>query len=77
MDTPTATVLRAWKDQSFYESLTEEQRTAIPPKPENFEQLTDEQLENAAGGVTPTFVIAGWTLYAGGVGWVANEAITG
>ncbi|MGI8930419.1 MAG: mersacidin/lichenicidin family type 2 lantibiotic [Candidatus Limnocylindria bacterium] len=35
MDTPTAIVLRAWKDESFRNSLTEEQRAAIPPKPEN------------------------------------------
>jgi len=35
MDTPTAVVLRAWKDESFRNSLTEEQRAAIPPKPEN------------------------------------------
>jgi len=75
MDTPTATVLRAWKDESFRDSLTEQQRAAIPPKPENFEQLTDDQLENAAGGVTPALTIGMTLAYAGG--WVANEIITG
>jgi len=69
MDTPTATVLRAWKDESFRNSLTEEQRAAIPSKPENFEQLSDDQLENAAGGVTPGLFIAGGIA----IGWAANE----
>jgi len=66
MDNPTATVLRAWKDESFRSSLSEEQRAAIPPKPENFEQLTDDQLENAAGGVmTPGLIPA--------ARWVADQ----
>jgi len=30
METPTATVLRAWKDESFRDNLTEEQRAGIP-----------------------------------------------
>ncbi len=75
MDTATATVLRAWKDEPFRNGLTEEQRAAIPPKPENFEQLTDDQLENAAGGATPALTIGMTLAYAGG--WVANEIITG
>ena len=33
MDHPTATVLRAWKDESFRNSLTDEQCAEIPPKP--------------------------------------------
>ena len=69
MDTATATVLRAWKDESFRNSLTEEQRAAIPSKPENFEQLSDDQLENAAGGVTP-----GMMTRPGFAGdWVVNQ----
>jgi len=76
MDTATATVLRAWKDEPFRNGLTEEQRAAIPPKPENFEQLTDDQLENAAGGATPLLVTA--VAVAGGMagGLIAGE-VTG
>ena len=73
MDTATATVLRTWKDEPFRNGLTEEQRAAIPPKPENFEQLTDDQLENAAGGVTPTAVALGVGAVGGAlIGYAAH-----
>jgi len=53
MDTATATVLRAWKDESFRNSLTEEQRAAIPSKPENFEQLSlDSSASSSSGSVS-------------------------
>ncbi len=40
-----------------------------PAQAENLEQLSDDQLENAAGGVTPGLFIAGGIA----IGWAANE----
>lgn len=49
------TVLRAWKDESFRNSLSPEDRDSLPERPtgEDGAALTDEQLEAAAGGTTP------------------------
>ena len=47
----------------------EEQRAGIPPKPENFGQLSDEQLEHAAGGITPGMM----TRPGFAADWVVNQ----
>lgn len=54
-------VLKAWKDDSYRDSLTAEQRDAMPAKPEG--DLTDDQLAEAAGGIAP---IIGAALITGG-----------
>jgi mersacidin/lichenicidin family type 2 lantibiotic len=48
-------VLRAWKDDEFRNGLSPEDRAAIPARPVNEDgsQMSDEQLEQAAGGTTP------------------------
>lgn len=43
-------IIRAWKDAGFRNSLSEEQRTLLPKHPAGLLELTDAQLENAAGG---------------------------
>ncbi len=43
-------IVRAWKDAGFRESLTEEQRAALPPAPSDIAELSDEELEEVAGG---------------------------
>ena len=49
------TILRSWKDEQFYNSLPEEVRSEIPARPEGADgsALSDDQLEAAAGGLTP------------------------
>jgi mersacidin/lichenicidin family type 2 lantibiotic len=58
MDINKATILRAWKDEEFRQSLPAEQRDAIPARPTGADgsELTDEQLEQAAGGTTPACI---------------------
>jgi mersacidin/lichenicidin family type 2 lantibiotic len=53
-------VLRAWKDEDFRNGLSPEDRAAVPARPTNADgsDLTDEQLEQAAGGTTPGCVVA-------------------
>lgn len=54
MDIDKATILQAWKDEEYRASLSPEVRESIPARPigENGSQLTDGQLEQAAGGFT-------------------------
>jgi mersacidin/lichenicidin family type 2 lantibiotic len=43
-------IIRAWKDEEFRNSLTQEQRAALPPAPTAMGELSDEELEAVAGG---------------------------
>jgi mersacidin/lichenicidin family type 2 lantibiotic len=41
-------IIRAWKDESFRNSLSEEERALLPEHPAG--SLTDTELEKVAGG---------------------------
>lgn len=43
-------VIRAWKDEQYRLSLSEAQRSMIPPNPVGLIELTDAELGGAAGG---------------------------
>ena len=46
----TAEITRAWKDQSFRDSLTDEQKAQLPENPVGAVELGDSELERIAGG---------------------------
>lgn len=46
-------VVRAWKDEEYMNSLPQDVQDQIPPAPEGADQISDEDLEAAAGGGTP------------------------
>ncbi len=60
MELTKETIFRAWKDESFRESLPEAQRNAIPARPTGKDgaELSDAELEQAAGGTTPACAFA-------------------
>lgn len=51
-------ILAGWKDESYRESLPADVREALPEKPRGGDgsELSDEQLESAAGGFLPIAV---------------------
>jgi mersacidin/lichenicidin family type 2 lantibiotic len=49
-----ADVIRAWKDEEYRLSLSEAQRSMIPPNPVGLIELTDAELGGAAGGGFPS-----------------------
>ncbi len=55
-------ILGAWKDEEYRKSLSEEDRASLPDRPTAADgsQLTDEQLEEAAGGSGPWCVAASY-----------------
>ena len=53
----TEQIVRAWKDPAYRDSLTAEEREQLPPHPAGAGELTDEQLEQVAGG-TLTDILA-------------------
>ena len=43
-------IIRAWKDPEYRQNLSEEEREALPENPAGAIELTDEELDMAAGG---------------------------
>jgi len=60
-------VLRAWKDEQYRKQLPDAVRDALPNRPEGYEKLSDEQLEQVAGAASPALAI----MAVAGVGWGA------
>ncbi|ARV60157.1 hypothetical protein BZZ01_17340 [Nostocales cyanobacterium HT-58-2] len=43
-------IIRAWKDEDFRNSLTEEQLSHLPENPAGILELEDEEMKNISGG---------------------------
>ena len=52
-------LIRAWKDESYRETLTPEQQAALPANPAGAIELNEEELANVDGAMTPTPFIIG------------------
>ena len=48
-------VIKAWKDQAYRKSLTEEQLASIESNPVADLQLSDEDMGAISGGIGPTW----------------------
>jgi mersacidin/lichenicidin family type 2 lantibiotic len=49
----TRDIIRAWKDEEYRLSLSEAERALLPAHPAGFIELTDTELDVAAGGARP------------------------
>ena len=45
-------IIRAWKDETYRNSLSAEQRAALPANPAGAIELTEAELDAVVGGVT-------------------------
>jgi len=43
-------VVRAWKDEEYWNSLSEEQKAQLPENPAGMIELTDEEINGVVGG---------------------------
>ncbi|AFZ34789.1 hypothetical protein Sta7437_1219 [Stanieria cyanosphaera PCC 7437] len=43
-------IIRAWKDENYWNSLSEEQRSQLPENPAGITELIDIEMETIAGG---------------------------
>jgi mersacidin/lichenicidin family type 2 lantibiotic len=43
-------IIRAWKDDNYLDTLSEQQRSQLPAHPAGIVELSDEDMENFAGG---------------------------
>ena len=51
-------IIRAWKDEEYRLSLTEEQRALLPDNPAGLLELSDADLEGVQGGLLDSVLIA-------------------
>ena len=51
-------IIRAWKDEEYRLSLTEEQRALLPDNPAGLLELSDADLENVQGGILNSVAVA-------------------
>jgi mersacidin/lichenicidin family type 2 lantibiotic len=47
-------IKRAWKDAEYRKTLTPEELASLPPNPAGSPEISDEDLNNVAGGVDGT-----------------------
>ena len=51
-------IIRAWKDEEYRNSLSEEQRNQLPENPAGMSELSDEEMETFMGGAKkPTDIV--------------------
>lgn len=77
MDITKDTILQAWRSEEYRAQLPDDVRKTIPAKPahEDGSAMSDQELEQAAGGTTP---LAGLGVAeAVGLGSAAGAAFTG
>ncbi|GAB4239065.1 MAG: hypothetical protein Kow0049_26190 [Stanieria sp.] len=65
-------IIRAWKDDEYRNSLSEEERSQLPENPAGIIELSDEEMENVAGS---TFWGCGGSFW--GCGGVSNNCGNG
>ncbi len=44
-------IIRAWKDEDYFNSLSEEMRSQLPENPAGIIELADTEMEAVAGGL--------------------------
>jgi mersacidin/lichenicidin family type 2 lantibiotic len=49
-------LIRAWKDETYREGLTAEQRALVPDNPAGAIELTDGELAGVDGALTPVIL---------------------
>ncbi|MBW8875750.1 MAG: mersacidin/lichenicidin family type 2 lantibiotic [Acidobacteria bacterium] len=58
-------VVRAWRDEEYRNSLTEEQRASLPENPAGFAMVDDSALRIITGGLRTTAVFSDCTTFVG------------
>jgi mersacidin/lichenicidin family type 2 lantibiotic len=57
-------IVRAWKDEEYFNSLTEAERRLLPQNPAGLVELSDDDLGVAAGGQAPAITTPVLTISA-------------
>ena len=73
-------IIRAWKDEEYRQSLSEDDRKLLPQNPAGFMELSDAELGGVAGGTEAmpdptwgagTLACCSWVTHECGTSWRA------
>ncbi|WP_392534163.1 mersacidin/lichenicidin family type 2 lantibiotic [Nostoc sp. C117] len=54
-------IICSWKDEEYFNSLTEQQRSQLPENPAGIIELSDNEMEMIPGGRPPvTITLCNW-----------------
>jgi mersacidin/lichenicidin family type 2 lantibiotic len=67
-------IIRAWKDEEYRLSLTEEQRALLPDNPAGQLELSDADLESVTGGIQSVW--DQWPGICTGIGICENHEVS-
>jgi mersacidin/lichenicidin family type 2 lantibiotic len=65
-------IIRAWKDEEYRNSLSEEQRSQLPENPAGMIELSDEDMGSVVGGVAER---GSWWCCGGILSWITGNPI--
>lgn len=69
-------IIRAWKDEEYRNSLSEEQRSQLPENPAGMIELSDEDMGSVVGGGRPRPEKGSWICCGGLLSdWWTNPVI--
>jgi mersacidin/lichenicidin family type 2 lantibiotic len=60
----TNEIVRSWKDEDYRLNLKSEELSLVPDNPAGLVELTDQELFDIEGGITPTIIVASFLLSA-------------
>ncbi|MEQ9625847.1 mersacidin/lichenicidin family type 2 lantibiotic [Coleofasciculus chthonoplastes] len=65
-------IIRAWKDEEYRHSLSEEQRSQLPENPAGSLELAEQDMQNLVGGATKSLKNGSQPLQLSLPSWISN-----
>jgi len=65
-------IIRAWKDEEYRHSLSEEQRSQLPENPAGSLELADQEMQNLVGGASTSLKDGSQPLQLSVWSWLSN-----
>jgi mersacidin/lichenicidin family type 2 lantibiotic len=65
-------IIRAWKDEEYRQSLSEEQRSQLPENPAGSLELAEQDMQNLVGGASTSLKNGSQPLQLSLWSWLSN-----
>ncbi|MEQ8467100.1 mersacidin/lichenicidin family type 2 lantibiotic [Coleofasciculus sp. E1-EBD-02] len=65
-------IIRAWKDEEYRQSLSEEQRSQLPENPAGSLELAEQEMQNLVGGASTSLKNGSQPLQLSLWSWLSN-----
>ncbi|GEM_PF-1016888 len=65
-------IIRAWKDEEYRQSLSEEQRSQLPENPAGSLELAEQEMQNLVGGASTSLKDGSQPFQLSVWSWISN-----